>query len=381
MNKEYLKYSYIKLLRNIGRIFFFLPMKVNRVIFESFSGDAYSCNPRYISDGLRHKYGDNVEIIWAFNHPEKFLSEIPAGVKICRYRSFKHFIYRITSKVYVCNFLQAIEIPKRNGQVEIQTWHGGGCYKKVGTEEKNRQMVYVKRQQMHVEETDIFITSSEYFETEVVRKQFRFKGETLPIGMPRNDILVNPQNEERFIEIRKKLNLSQNTVVVLYAPTWRSADVQYEKLNIEALKIAVEEKFGKQSTVLFRPHLYGNQQYDDVIDVSSYSDMQELLLISDILITDYSSSMWDFSLSFKPCFLFTPDLQDYTSGRGFDEDINTWGFSVSESNDELMKNIREFDSDQYKMKMSQHHQFLNSFEHGQASKEVVERIAQICDLK
>ncbi|MTV91524.1 CDP-glycerol glycerophosphotransferase family protein, partial [Streptococcus pneumoniae] len=95
------------------------------------------------------------------------------------------------------------------------------------------------------------------------------------------------------------------------APTWRSGTKQYETLDIKKLTQAVDKKFGKKCIVLFRSHLYGNQSYDDVVDVSQYSDMQELLLLSDILITDYSSSMWDFSLSFKPCFLYTPDLKDY----------------------------------------------------------------------
>ena len=380
MNKEFLKYIYIRLLRNLRRIFFIIPIIRNRVVFESFSGDAYSCNPKYISEELRKQYGDSVEIIWAFNDPNKFKKELPKEIVTCRYRSFNHLIYRITSKVYVCNFLQAIEIPKRKGQLEIQTWHGGGCYKKVGVAEKGRQTAYVKRQRMHVEETDLFITSSKYFENEVVKKQFGYKGETLSIGMPRNDILINLPVSSQVEKLKEKLGLPNNKLIALYAPTWRSGTKQYETLDIKKLTQAVEKKFGKKCIVLFRSHLYGNQSYDDVVDVSQYSDMQELLLLSDILITDYSSSMWDFSLSFKPCFLYTPDLKDYLDERGFDEDIHSWGCSVSESNKELVENILQFDNEEYRQKMKNHHQFLESYEQGDAAKRVVAKIAEYCNL-
>ena len=106
---EILKLVYILILRSIRKIFFVLPVKKNRVIFESFSGDAYSCNPKYISEKLKEKYGDNIEIVWAVKNK----NILPDGTLYCKYRSFKHFLFRITSKVYICNYLQAIEIPKR----------------------------------------------------------------------------------------------------------------------------------------------------------------------------------------------------------------------------------------------------------------------------
>lgn len=202
---EQVKLVYIIALRNIRKVFFVFPVKKNRVIFESFSGDGYSCNPKYISEYLKKEYGNSVEVVWAVKDGVK----TPENVVACKYRSFQHFLYRITSKVYVCNFLQAIEIPKRKAQIEIQTWHGGGCYKKIGNEEKLRNSAYEKRRDMHLKEIDYFIVSSLYWEQEVCRKQLGYTGKILEIGMPRNDCLVKQTVLDKKNPFVKKLEFQK----------------------------------------------------------------------------------------------------------------------------------------------------------------------------
>lgn len=371
-----LKLNYILFQRFVRKLLFFIPIKDNRVIFESFSGEGYNCNPKYISEALSRKYGDKLEIFWALKNE----TSIDDNVKTCKYRGFKHLIYRITAKVYVCNFLQAIEIPKRKGQIEIQTWHGGGCYKKIGNEEKARNNAYVKRRDMHVAETDYFIASSKYFEQEVVRKQLGYKGKVLEIGMPRNDCLVNEIKESRIKEIREKAGLSLNSFVVLYAPTWREDVHEFELLDYERISQSFAKRFKKDCQFAFRAHVYGNEKGVGVKDLSNYPDMQELLLACDCLITDYSSSMWDFSLTGKPCFLYVPDLKQYIEQRGFDKDIDSWGFPVCESNDELKATIENFDIVNFQKKMKEHQNNLCSYEHGSASQEVADLIARICGV-
>lgn len=373
--KENIKLLYILLLRNLRKIFLILPVKNNRVIFESFSGDGYNCNPKYISEGLHDKYEDQIEIIWAVK--DNVL--LPDSVVRCKYRSFKHFIYRITSKVYVCNFLQAVEIPKRNKQIEIQTWHGGGCYKKIGKEEKARDSAYVTRRNLHVSETDYFISSSKYFTDEVIKFQLGYNKRILPIGMPRNDCLINIDIKKR-IEIRHNLKISDDTLFVLYAPTWREGFDKIEKLDYKALENAFDSKFHKKVKIAFRAHVYGKEKVGDVLDLTDYPDMQELLLTCDVLITDYSSSMWDFSLTYKPCFLYVPDLQRYLDQRGFDKDIYEWGFPVCKSNAELIDKIEMFNQDEFNRKMDKHHLDLGSYENGNATNKVIDLIANICGI-
>ena len=369
-----LKLAYILLFRALRHIFFILPVKKNRVLFESFSGDGYNCNPKYISQQLLEKYKDQIEVIWALKDEKK----CPDGAVFCKWRSFNHVIKRVTSRVYVCNYLQAIEIPKRKTQTEIQTWHGGGCYKKVGSEEKVRGSAYAIRRQMHVGETDYFITSSKYWEDEVMRKQFGYTGNALEIGMPRNDCLKGEPDLKRVQEIRRKAGIEPDSFAVLYAPTWREGLDKYDPIDYMAIREAFEKRFGKKTQMLFRAHVYGKESAEDVLDLTIYPDMQELLYACDALITDYSSSMWDYSITEKPCFLYVPDLQRYIDQRGFDMDINQWGFPVCETNQDLYERITDFSVEDHATKMRRHQEMLGSFENGDATDKVVELIASLC---
>lgn len=374
MNLEFLKCLFIIVMRQVLKLSYILPMKNNRVIFESFSGEGYNYNPKYISDELYKKYGDEIEIVWALKDVKKG----PKYAVICKYRSFKHVLYRVTSKIYVCNFLQITEIPKRKGQVEIQTWHGGGCYKKVGKEEKERNTIYNYRRDKNIEETDYFITSSEYWEKEVLRKQFGYVGKTLSIGMPRNDFLVNKIDYNKYKAIRNAIGLKSDEYFVLYAPTWREGFDEFPKIDEKRIVQAFEERFGKKTILAFRAHLYGKEKNTSMLDLTNYPDMQELLYVCDALITDYSSSMWDYSLMLKPCFLYVPDLKRYIEQRGFDKDIYTWGFPICLNNEELEQAILSIDLIDIEKKMEAHQLDLGSFEKGQATLKVVKLIADIC---
>jgi CDP-glycerol glycerophosphotransferase len=104
-----------------------------------------------------------------------------------------------------------------------------------------------------------------------------------------------------------------------------------------------------------------------VIDVSDYPDMQDLLCAVDVLITDYSSSIWDFSFTHKPCFLYAPDLEEYKSNRDFYTPIEEWPFPLAKTNQELIENIKNFDSKEYIGKVNKHHKELGSYETGHAT--------------
>ena len=113
-----------------------------------------------------------------------------------------------------------------------------------------------------------------------------------------------------------------------------------------------------------------------LINGSNYEDMQDLLIAADALITDYSSSIWDYSFLYKPCFLFCPDLNYYIENRGFIIDIHEWGFPVCESNESLMKQIDEFDLESFKRNMDKHHNMLQSYETGKASENIAKYLEE-----
>lgn len=372
---ETLKLLYILFLRAIRHVFCVLPIHSNRVIFESFSGENYGCNPKYISEALAARYGNKVEIIWALRDSKL----APEGVITCKYRSFQHLIYRITSRVYVCNFLQAAEFPKRKGQIEIQTWHGGGCYKKVGTEEADLPRAYSLRRDMHVAETDYFIACSKFTEDVVITQQLGYRGPILRTGMPRNDLLFTPVDPVKKAALRRKAGIDPNSFVVLYAPTWRKNMESYAPLDYSRIKQAFELRFGKPCSIYFRAHLYGKDGPQDVCDLTAYPDMQELLYCCDALITDYSSCMWDFCLTEKPCFLYTPDLTFFTEQRGFDRDIYTWGFPVCKTNDAVCDAILTYNDHAFREKMKKHKADLGSYESGTACDELVKFIGNLCN--
>ncbi len=377
---ELAKIIYIKCMRGLNSFFYFIPIKQNRVLFESFSGAAYNCNPKYISEMLEQLCGSNVEIVWALKNPDGHADLEKRGIRLCKYRSIRHHFYKLTSKIFVSNFLQASEVAKRRKQIWIQTWHGGGCYKKIGSDSEHSSKIKLYRQSMQVGETDYFIASSSYFEKHVIKRQLGFQGKILECGMPRNDVLCHSPKAERISEIRRAIGISDDTFAVLFAPTWREGLDKYEAIDVQRIKNAFEKRFQKPCEILFRAHLYGTGKANGMIDVTAYEDMQDLLYACDCLITDYSSSMWDFSLTQKPCFLFTPDLEEYSELRGFDKDIQTWGFPVCISNDALVQSIACFSEDSFAQKMKQHQADLNSFEHGEATEFVVNLIRKKCGV-
>ena len=117
-----------------------------------------------------------------------------------------------------------------------------------------------------------------------------------------------------------------------------------------------------------------NLKSERLVDVSQYPDMQEILYDADILITDYSSTMWDFSLMFKPCFIYATDLECYRNERDFYTPIEQWPFPVASNNNDLINNIIEFDKIKYDSDVKTHHQLLGNFESGHATESVVKYI-------
>lgn len=379
--KEKMKMAYIKLFRVLNKFYCVEKIEKNKVVFESFSGSVYGCNPKYISRKLHELYGNKIKLVWAVKEPEYFSNYVESdGIEFCKYRSKEHIHHRMTAKVYISNFLEATEIPKRKGQYYIQTWHGGGCYKKLGSSGKKYQSVHDRRRNMQLNETDLFLVSSRFFEDTVVRKQLGYNGETEKCGMPRNDSLFL-MDLEKNKAIKANLKIPEDVFVVLYAPTWSTNSDKLEKLNPALITKTFEEKFGRKCEILFRAHPNDKSDSKDMIDVSRYDDMQELLCISDALITDYSSSIWDYSFTYRPCFLFAPDVEWYTSNRGFGLPIDTWGFPVAKNNNELAEKIIKYSQSKFIDDMEQHHKTLFSYECGNASEKVSEIVGRICGIE
>lgn len=377
--KDAIKICIIYILREILKIFWILPVKKKKIFFNSTEGKRFSCNPKYIFDYLYQNKKEDFEFIWCLNSPSESLEEYE-NIKTVKFLSLKFLMTLITCGVYITNMAVEPFIPKRKTQLFINTWHGGGAYKALSNFYRQRKSFKIMSR-TRAKMTDVFLSSCAYY-SKVSAFDWQAKyNQFYPFGTARNDILINkPYNSEKIVQIKEVLELPMFKKIVLYAPTVRGWAAHPDKfdftIDIENLLMELNKKFKGDFLFLFRchPSMLGKIKISENIkDVSNFEDMQELLLISDVLITDYSSSIWDFSFTGRPCFLFAPDLEEYKKCNNFYIPIEEWPYILTTSNEDLLKKIEEFDIETYNKAVEEHHKRLGSYETGHAT----ERIAKI----
>jgi CDP-glycerol glycerophosphotransferase len=225
---------------------------------------------------------------------------------------------------------------------------------------------------------DLLISGSRK-STEIFRGAFWYDGEILESGTPRNDLLFKDSLATRD-KVYSRYSIHKDKKTVLYAPTFRAnSDISSYIDDFTQIKQALHALMGGNWEVLVRthPNVKADYQPNSAIDVTGYSDMQELLAAVDVLITDYSSCMFDFAVAGKPCFLYTPDLQNYLQKeRGLYFDFEELPFPASMSLQDLCACVKAFDSGQYKAAAEDFTQRVGSFEDGNAAVRVVEYIKQ-----
>ena len=336
----------IKILRVILRLFYFFPIKKSKVVLQAYNGRLYTCSPKYIAEGLL-KTG-RYDVFYALNANSQDI--VPNGVTRLRYRSLSHFYHLMTAGFVVFNSSGITGfLPYRKKQTIIQTWHGGYSFKVIGNDifkdEKS-----MKNRKLTGDLITYFLSGSEMATDQHSRAMSVAKEKFLNIGLPRNDILFQDHTEIRE-KVYKKFGLEESTKVVLYAPTYRDGPVKamteygIEAIDDEGVVCALEERFGGKYVFMYKAHhdMVPTNIGEICINASDYSDIQELMCVADVIITDYSSCMADFALQRRPGFLFTPDLKEYESVHPFSMSPQKWPYSIAGSNDELLKNIRQYD--------------------------------------
>lgn len=346
----------------------------NRIVFFSYHGKQYSCNPKYISEYIL-SHCLPFDLVWGFEHPSEYLYLKKKGILVTKFLSLSFIRICMTSRYIVTNCEIPSWFPITKKQTLINTWHGGGAYKRVGDAYQKETKEKQKRAQLSRKTPCVYLSSSKAFTQMTLRQSFHHKGVVLETGMPRNDILVTQKSPELYEKIRTYYSLPADCKILLYAPTYRNSKQATDYLlDYKSIRKTLTETFGGSWFILLRMHYFIMEQLpktSNYIDASKYPDMQELLYASDILITDYSSSMWDFALTGKPCFLYATDLSYYDLKRGFYTDIHTWPYPLAEDTDELLYNIRTFDSMHYSQKIEEHLSILGNYETGKATSSVV----------
>jgi len=375
-----LKSISLTIIRFLLKIFYIIPLNKRKVLFIAFDGRQYSCNPKYIFEYLKNQHALGMKSIWVFNKPDQFTFLTDEGAKVVRNKSISYLYHILTSKVIITNASIGSYIPLRNSQKLIETWHGGGAYKKTG---RDVQQSSFKDKTLKIISKEItrFISSSRKFTETKSKNHFIPKEKFWEIGMPRNDVLFDVEKEKELRnKVREYYNIDKDTKLVLYAPTLRNDKTDtssFESLNVEKLLNSLRERFKSEKwIVLFRMHylLDPSKDIENTINVSEYNDSQELVCASDVLISDYSSIMWDFTFTKRPCFVFAPDAKKYEKERAFFTPIDEWPYPVSFNNSQLKNNIVNFNEEYYYADIERHHKVQGSFETGNATRIVAEHI-------
>ena len=358
--KDRVKTVKIHIVRALVRMLYVFPLKENRIVFFSYYGKQYSCNPKAISEYIAEHFNGEYEIIWVFTNPGKYSFLKKKGIKCVKYKSFRRLFLQATAKYTINNCGAYSWIPKRKNQVHVNTWHAGGAYKRLTTGTSYNRHLTAK-------ETTHMISGCEAFTKYNIYECFDYEGIVLPIGMPRNDVFFNEEKMKLIgRKVRRRLGISKDAFMILYAPTWRY-DGNIPHPDYELLKEAIKEKYKKEAVIVGRSHSVRPETYSEIIDATDYPDMQDLLCASDMLITDYSSSIWDYSFAFRPCLLYAEDLDKYTKEQGFLTDIYSWGFPLCRDSNELKDAIMNLSDEDIRVKMQKHHKDFGSYENGNAT--------------
>lgn len=342
-----LKILYIKIVSTLLKLFWVIPLKKKTVLFLSFDGKQFSDSPKAIYDDLKRKRND-YRLIWAFISPNSI--KCSKELNYVKKSSFRYYYTFCTSKFIIVNDFFDTYLPVRKSQVLINTWHGGGWFKKVGFTD-NRTTEYDKFFfDYQCKKHTYFVASSEYFIETVLRDSFGYKGLILRSGMPRNAIFFK-ENHHLKESVRSVFGAQKDTLIVLYAPTFRSYEISPNlELDLNHLKSCLEAKFKKDVIILFRAHHLIDRfpiDLSSIIDVTSFPDMQQLLLACDVLVSDYSSCMWDAAIQDKLVIVYAPDAHRYIDNRGFFLDISEWPFLLAFNNEELEFCIQAYDNTEY----------------------------------
>lgn len=311
------------------------------ILFNSFGGKSFNDSPKALYDAMiKDERFCGYRLVWAFQNPDQF--SVPCGEKI-KSDTLNYFITALKARCWITNSSLERGLGFRGKHTYfVNTWHGTPL-KKMGSDLKKDNTSFASKNSWNM---DLFTTQSEY-ESEIFTRVFQLKpGICEVLGLPRNDEL-SKATEQTKQEYRKKLGISEEKRVILYAPTFR----EYEKNSAMQCVFAPPVDFknwsqslGEDTVILIRAHYETVQAMNVVCDeqirnVSDYPSINELMIASDILVSDYSSVFFDYSILERPMVCFAYDYDQYASERGMYFDIRSW-MDWAESEEEILEILK-----------------------------------------
>lgn len=343
LKKIIVKYNLMNIPALLFYFFRIFKIKKEKIIFINFNGKGYGDSPKYICEELL-KSNIKLDLVWVVNNLDDI--NFPAEVRKVKKYSLKYFYELSTANVWINNSRFDSFVKKRKKQLYIQTWHGGLALKKIEYDAYDKLSEYYKKVIINDNKMiDIMISNSEFC-TQMYKRGFKFNKDILEIGTPRNDKLLK-YNEIEIDEIKKKFNIEKDEKILLYAPTFRDSYINnpYD-VDFEKIKAILENKTNCKWKIVIRLHpkvqnpselIVNIEKY---IDATFYNDMQELILMSDLLITDYSSTMFEAMIANKPAIIYAKDIKDYYNERGVYFNFEELPFPFAKNNNELANKVR-----------------------------------------
>lgn len=365
------------------------------IIFACYGGKAYACSPKAIYEYMQtNKKYKEYEFIWAFKDVDqyKFLEE-NNNTKVVKINSKEYKKYMVQAKFWIFNYKIPEYIYPKKTQVFLQCWHGTplkrlGCDLTHFDNALNTAKGMKKRYQIEAKKFKFFLSPSKFASEKFISawdlRNIGNENIILEEGYPRNDFLFK-YNKKDIENIKKQLGIISDKKIILYAPTYRGnqheAGVGYvyrQEVDFEKL----QQELGDEFIVLFRPHyLVANQfQFEKfsgfVYDVSKVDDINELYVISDMLITDYSSVFFDYANLKRPIIFHMYDLEHYRDkSNGFYLNIEELPGNITRTDDQLINEIKNVANKfSYTEKYKNFNEKYNYLDDGQASKRVIEKV-------
>lgn len=355
-----------KILNMIFRLF---KIDNKKIIFQSGRG-MIDGNPRALYDYMKKNKTD-YKLIWLVTKDTN-VSKLD-GVYY-NSNSLIGLYHLATAKYWIRSESLGSIIKKRKGQVYIQTWHGHGAMKKMGydvTNEKNMPPLE------HTKEWDYLLTNDPLDE-QITLSSTGYRGNVLQFGTPLTDTILSNAKDEKFAErLKKELKIPKGKKVVLYAPTFRDnqLNMEYVDLQIDALSKLKDVVILVRVHPLIRNKLDTKKFNKNFINVCSYPDSSDLLTITDLLISDYSSIIYEFGILNRPIVFYTYDLEEYTKDRGlyikFPDDLPGDMVSTEEGLFNIIDNIEKYKK-QTNKKLKEFNKKYNMHNNGKVCKKFVE---------
>ncbi|MBQ6975416.1 MAG: CDP-glycerol glycerophosphotransferase family protein [Selenomonadaceae bacterium] len=331
-------------------------------------------------------------MVWLVDNPNY---PMPEKIRKVPYNTLDSIYELSTAQVIITNEMTRMLFEKKKNQYVIMTWHGAWGLKYINLDMGERVTpALIEAINASNAVTDLMIADSDENFAEI-RRSFDWKGEVIKCGMPRQDLFFK-NNRDIKDRVKKSLGIptDRNDIkILLYVPTFRDVKpqpVQAYQMDFQKLLRVLAEKFGGQWGALMRLHPIlstsglSSQIFKpapNILDVTAYPDVQELLLIADIVLTDYSSAIYDVMLQSKPALIWAKDVEWYEKARGLKPHFYELPYKVNRTEDELFDYIKNLDINKLKKDVKKYCAKIAPYDKGDAAKKVVNKICNVMKIK